>query len=52
MECKPKLYAKPLVFKSWEQLGKWLLTIYDHMFENYEHSVIIAYLKCKIHIFF
>lgn len=40
MECKPKLYAKPLVFKSWVQLGKWLLTIYDHMFESYEHSLL------------
>lgn len=39
------LYAKSLEFKSWEQLGKWLLTIYDHMFENYEHSVILTYLK-------
>ncbi|XP_027850821.2 calcineurin-binding protein cabin-1-like [Aphis gossypii] len=40
MECKPMLYAKSLEFKSWEQLGKWLLTIYDHMFENYEHSLL------------
>jgi len=44
MECKPELFARPLMFKSWDQLGKWLLTIYDHMFESYEHSVIIAYL--------
>lgn len=39
-ESKPVLYAKSLAFKSWHQLGKWLLKIYDHMFENYDHSVI------------
>lgn len=41
IECKPVLYAKPLTLKNWHHLGKWLLKIYDYMFENYEHSVII-----------
>lgn len=39
-EWKPVLYAKPFVLKNWDQLGKWLLKIYDHLFENYDHSVI------------
>lgn len=39
LECKPVLCAKPTTFKSWDHLGKWLLKIYDHMFENYDHSV-------------
>lgn len=43
METKPILYAKPLAFKSWDLLGKWLIQIYDHIFENYEHSVIIIF---------
>lgn len=40
VKCKPVLYAKPFVFKSWVELGKWLLKMYDHLFENYDHSVI------------
>lgn len=47
-ECKPVLYAKPFVFKSWDQLGKWLLKIYDHIFENYDHSVIKIELKTNL----
>jgi len=39
-EHKPKLCAKPLEFKSLGHLGRWLLQIYDHMFEDYEHSVV------------
>lgn len=39
LECTPVLCAKPSIFKSWDHLGKWLLKVYDHMFENYDHSV-------------
>lgn len=38
--CKPVLYANPLKFENWNHLGKWLLNIYDHLFNNFEHSVI------------
>lgn len=38
--CKPVLYANPLKFTSWNHLGKWLLNIYDNLFNNFEHSVI------------
>lgn len=41
VENKPTLYAKHFAFKSWSHLGSWLLQIYDHMFENFDHSVII-----------
>lgn len=41
--CKPVLYANPLEFKSWDHLGKWLLNIYDNLFKNFEHSVIIIF---------
>jgi len=45
LDCKPtpSLYAKPLAFKNWEHLGGWLLQIYDNIFENYDHSVIMHY---------
>ncbi|VVC42534.1 Hypothetical protein CINCED_3A009963 [Cinara cedri] len=38
--CKSVLYANPLEFKSWGHLGKWLLNIYDNLFENFEHSLL------------
>lgn len=41
IECKPVLCAKPLEFKGLDQLGKWLINIYDNLFENYEHAVTI-----------
>lgn len=40
VQCQPVLYAKSFTFKSWAELGKWLLKMYDHLFENYDHSVI------------
>lgn len=43
IECKPVLYAKPLKFKGLDQLGKWLINIYDNLFENYDHAVIIFF---------
>lgn len=46
---KPVLYANPLKFKSWDRLGKWLLHIYDNLFDNFEHSVII---NCYYYFFF
>jgi len=41
LDSKPTLYAKPLAFKNWENLGGWLIQIYDNIFENYDHSVTI-----------
>lgn len=42
-ECKPILCTKPFEFKSLNQLGKWLIHIYDNLFNNYEHGVIILF---------
>lgn len=36
---KPVLFAKYLIISNWENLGKWLLNIYDYLFNNYDHSV-------------
>lgn len=41
LDNKPKLFAKLLEFNSWSHFGCWLLQIYDNLFKNYNHSVII-----------
>lgn len=41
---KPTLFAKHIrLLKNWVFVGKWLLQIYDYIFENFEHSVIIIF---------
>lgn len=44
IKCKPLLYARHITcLRSWTFLGKWLLQIYENIFENYEHSVIVIF---------
>lgn len=38
-DYKLKLLANYLTFKNWKSLGEWLLSVYDYLFKNYDHSV-------------